>query len=78
MRVFKADRITHKGARMTEQQRNVEAAREYIDTIQEWALEHEDFDTSFVDSIAEQLESRGSVTDRQLAALQNIVEKWDM
>lgn len=63
---------------MTDQQRNVETAREYIDTIQEWALEHEDFDTSFVDSIAEQLESRGSVTDRQLVALQNIVEKWDM
>ena len=63
---------------MTEQQKNVDAAREFIDIIQEWALEHEDFDTSFVDSIAEQLESRGSVTDRQLAALQNIVEKWDM
>ncbi len=63
---------------MTDQERNAQTAREYIDTIQEWALEHEDFDTSFVDSIAEQLESRGYVSDRQLSALQNIVEKWDM
>lgn len=36
----------------------------------------EDWDDSFIESLAEQLEERGFLSDKQEAALDNIITKW--
>lgn len=38
----------------------------------------ENFDSSFVESLAEQLEDNGSISPRQVMALQNIIDKFDI
>lgn len=47
-----------------------------IDLILSWADEHPDFDTAFVDSMAEKLETYGELTEAQSDALDNIIERW--
>jgi hypothetical protein len=42
----------------------------------DWAEQHPEFDESFVKSLAEKLESFGSLTSGQSDALDNIIEKW--
>lgn len=49
-----------------------------IDQILEWSEEHPEFDTTFVSSLQEQLLSRGDLSGKQVQALHNIVEKYDI
>jgi hypothetical protein len=48
---------------------------EMIETILTWAEDHPNFDTSFVDDLNDQLSS-GDLSDSQVTALENIIEKW--
>jgi len=45
---------------------------ELLEEVVELADEHDWFDTEFVDSVSEQFESRGYLTEKQISALQNI------
>lgn len=52
---------------------------EKIDMVLEWADSEDaprDFDTSFVESLQEQFEDRGWLSDRQEEALDNIINKF--
>lgn len=49
---------------------------EKIDAILDWAEEHPEFDTDFVESLASQLEDKGELSENQEDALDNIIEKW--
>lgn len=51
-------------------------AQALIDKILKWTKSHENFDRSFVEAMRERLQQRGSLTDGQLNALRNIVNKW--
>jgi DNA polymerase-3 subunit alpha len=51
-------------------------AQELIDRILVWAADQWSFDTSFVEDMQDRLNSRGCLTPRQLAALENIVDRW--
>jgi hypothetical protein len=51
---------------------------EKIALVQDWALEHEFFDTTFVDSLAEQIKKGRDLTDKQVQALMNIIDQWNM
>jgi hypothetical protein len=46
--------------------------------IKTWAEQHPEFDTEFVDSLLIQLEARGNLSDRQVAALDSILDKWEI
>lgn len=52
-----------------------------IKLIREW-IENgdapEDWDDTFVESLAEQFEDKGWLSDKQEAALDNIITKWDI
>ena len=51
----------------------------YIDTILEWSVTDKapvGFDTKFVLSCKEQFEEKGALSEKQLAALQNIITKF--
>jgi hypothetical protein len=45
---------------------------ELLEEVVELADEHDWFDTEFVDSVSEQYEDRGFLTDGQIRALENI------
>lgn len=49
---------------------------ERFDEIKEWAEEHDEFNMDFVDSLEEQFLERGGLSDKQIKALDNILEKW--
>lgn len=49
-----------------------------INQILEWAEEHPEFDTSFVESLHGQLSRSGELSDKQSQALHNIIEKYDI
>jgi DNA helicase HerA-like ATPase len=51
-------------------------AQELIDRILEWAESNVKFDPSFVKSMEAKLEEKGFLTDGQLTALRNIIDKW--
>lgn len=53
-------------------------ASDAIKAVQNWALDNPDFDTSFVDSLAEGLEKFGSLTERQESALSNIISRFEI
>ncbi len=46
--------------------------------ISDWATEHPEFDTEFIDSLARQFEERGNLSNKQVEALSNIISKWEM
>lgn len=46
--------------------------------ILEWAEAHPEFDTKFVESCHEQLLRRGSLSPKQMSALSNIAEKFNI
>ena len=50
--------------------------QERFDSIKEWAECHEEFDMGFVDSLEEQFLERGGLSDKQIKALDNIIDKW--
>lgn len=50
----------------------------YLDEILTWAEEHPHFETDFIESLKEQFENKGDLSDKQIVALQNIAEKWDI
>lgn len=54
----------------------VDEAQDLIDRIMSWAKSHAKFDTSFVDGMQQQYEDKGSLSEKQLAALRNIISKW--
>jgi hypothetical protein len=43
-----------------------------------WASDNSFFDTEFVASLEAQLEARGHLTDRQMSALENIANRFDI
>ena len=48
-----------------------------IQTILDWAeLEQPEFDTTFVESLKEQFEQNGRLSNKQIAALDKIIERW--
>ncbi len=49
---------------------------EIIQEIREITEGNPSFDDKFLDSIEAQLEARGDLSDRQIEALENILEKW--
>jgi len=53
-------------------------SQDKIDAILDWANENYWFDTGFVDSLSEQLERKGRLTDNQESALDNLIEKFDI
>lgn len=57
-----------------------ELLREKIEIIRDWFETKGDgsFDISFVDSLSAQLEDNGQLTSKQIAALNNIIEKYGM
>jgi DNA polymerase III epsilon subunit-like protein len=66
------------GNRFDEQESdgNADHAQDLIDRILCWADDHDWFDTGFVESLQASLDEYGSLTDRQLGALENIVARW--
>lgn len=50
--------------------------REKIDLILDWAAKNPEFETMFVEKMAEKLEKFGVLTERQSEALDNIIERW--
>lgn len=46
---------------------------ELVGAVLDWAEENENFDTTFVESLAEHLESRGDLSEKQRTALENII-----
>lgn len=59
---------------MTEKQ--VKEDEHNIALIMDWASEHPEFDTEFVERLSEQLDKRGYLTEKQSAALENIIERF--
>jgi DNA polymerase III epsilon subunit-like protein len=55
---------------------NAKQAQKLLDRIFAFARGKENFDTDFIDSVQEQLRARGSVSPKQLAALQKISKQW--
>ena len=51
-------------------------AEDKINLIMDWAEGRDDFDTEFVESLAEQWEAHGYLSGTQEQALDNIIEKW--
>ena len=47
-----------------------------IQLILDWAEDHSRFDPTFVESLAERLETEGSLTERQIESLDQIIEKF--
>lgn len=52
------------------------AIEDKFEKIFEFAAEHPEFDTNFIDSVYEQFEKNGDITDKQLSSLIRIMEKW--
>ena len=59
-----------------EQERQIEFYFEQIDAWVEGADDSENFDTNFVDSLKEQWEAKGHLSEKQIKALENIYESW--
>ena len=51
-------------------------AEQMIAIIFAWAEDHPEFDISFVEDLDVKLSEYGELTDAQIAALENIIEKW--
>ena len=49
-----------------------------VEAVLDWAQDHADFNTEFLESLQERLENGRELTERQREALCNIVEKWDI
>lgn len=50
--------------------------QEKINQILDWASEHPEFDSEYVERLNETFEARGTLSPRQEEALDNIIEKW--
>lgn len=50
--------------------------KDKIDLVLEWAESNPNFDTTFIESIALYYDTHGCLTDRQIEALDNIIEKF--
>jgi hypothetical protein len=55
-----------------------DAIEEKFEKIFEFASEHPEFDTEFIDSVYEYFEREGDVSDKQLLSLNRIMEQWGM
>jgi len=54
-----------------------EEAETKIENILEWASDTDaDFDTDFVESVYDRIQKVGYVTEAQMNALDNIIERW--
>lgn len=61
----------------TKHERNRSSAIESkLQAIMDWAEENSNFDTEFVDSLYEQFINRGELSESQIEALDNIIDKW--
>lgn len=57
---------------------SMQEAAELIERIMTWAEDRPSFDTSFVESLQGQLEERGSLSPKQIAALENIASRFNI
>ena len=57
---------------------NEDEAQNLLDIVYNYAKTHDEFDTDFVDSLQNQFDDRGHLTETQLTALRNIIAKWRM
>jgi DNA polymerase III epsilon subunit-like protein len=55
---------------------NYSEANDLIERIMDWAESNPDFDTDFVEKLADDLETKGRLTQRQIDSLHNIIERW--
>ena len=55
-----------------------EEAQEMVEQILGWATDNPWFDTDFIESVNGQLSERGSISERQRSALENIIERFDI
>lgn len=55
-----------------------ERVHELFEIIYDWADGKSFFDTTFIDSLHEQYEQREFLSESQIQALENIVEKFNM
>jgi hypothetical protein len=56
----------------------VEVLEERLRIIQDYAEEHPEFDTTYIDSLHEQLCDGRPLTPKQVAAINNIIDKFEM
>ena len=56
----------------------MDSAGSMIRKILAWTEEHTNFNTTFVESVKEQYETRGRLTDAQMDALANIIDRWEI
>lgn len=57
--------------------REIEAdVEDRCELILSWARDHDAFDTTMVESILEQYRRKGDVSPKQVAAIDNIIEKF--
>ena len=51
-----------------------------LSVIECWLDDHPDsnFDSGFVEELREKFEQAGDLSDRQIAALENIIDRWHM
>lgn len=56
----------------------MQEAADLIERIMAWAEDRPSFDTSFVESLQGQLEERGSLSPKQIAALENIASRFNI
>lgn len=54
----------------------IDEPEDLIIRILAWAESNESFDRSFVEAMQKRLQAGGSLTERQIEALQNIISKW--
>ena len=55
---------------------NSDEASTLIERIMDWAESNPHFNTDFVEKLADDLETKGRLTQRQIDSLHNIIEKW--
>lgn len=53
-----------------------DAIEEKFEKLFEFASEHPEFDTEFIDSVYKYFEENNDVSDRQFQALDRVIEKW--
>ncbi len=47
-----------------------------LDSVMNWADENPQFEPSFIESLAIQFQENGDLSDKQVLALDNIIDKW--
>jgi hypothetical protein len=52
--------------------------KDTVEMVLDWADDHPRFDASFIESLKEQLENKGYLSEKQIMALENIIERFNI